>query len=52
VNQPCLKDVETLGAAEGLKKCPQDLKPVAIYVWAETVAQDARELAEFLASGK
>jgi hypothetical protein len=52
VNQPCLKDIETLGLNEGLKKCPQNLPAKAVYIWDETVAEDARELAEFLASGK
>jgi hypothetical protein len=50
VKQPCLKDVETLGLMEGLKKCPQHLPAMAVYIAEETVAEDARELAEFFAS--
>jgi hypothetical protein len=50
VNQPCLKDIETLGLSEGLKKCPQNLPATAVYIWDDSVAEDAKQLAEFIAS--
>jgi hypothetical protein len=52
LNQPCLKDIETFGLNEGLKKCPQNLPATAVYIWDDNVAYASRELAEFLASGK
>ncbi len=52
VNQPCLKDIESLGLQAGLKKCPQNLPATAAFIWDQSVARLAKPVADIFAAEK